>query len=218
MRVEQVKIYTLSELSQDAQEKAHQDYISSNHFEWNWMGENKDTLYEFAKIFPVKVKEFEYDNNYANVEWSFTESDEIENLKGLRLRTYIINNYWKYLYTPEYRKQLSCHGEKSHKHRKVKCSKLSNGKMFCAYYSSGINYTNSCVLTGYCLDDDILQPVYDFLKNPSESVTFFDLMSDCFEGWEKAVKAECENQLSFEYFKDIAEANDYEFKESGERY
>lgn len=214
MRVEQRKIYELSELSESAQEKAHENYLNDRNFEYGWTSENKDTLYAFENIFPVKITSWEYDSNSANVSFEMTCDDDISALSGIRLAKYIWNNYKRDLFKGKFIGALSTN-EKVY-HKRIRSSEpYTNGNRSNHYYSA-ITLESNCVLTGYCLDDDILQPIYDFLNKP-DSTDFETLIENCFEAWCKAVKNECQSQLSFEYFKDIAEANEYEFDEFGAR-
>lgn len=200
MRTEIVKIFTLDELSADLQEKAHEHYLGKGD-EYAWTDEIVDAMKAFEKLFPIKIKTYEFDAYTFNCNWHFTGLDgDIAGLSGQRLATYIWNNYRRDLFKGKY---YSTAGE------------YIDGK--CTYKSrrSRIILENSCVLTGVCYDDDILQPVYEFLNKPT-GLDFEGLIGECFDNFGKAVKAELRSQLSFEYFKDMALANEWEFTETGE--
>ncbi len=77
---------------------------------------------------------------------------------------------------------------------------------------------NSCVLTGYCADEDILKPIYDFLKSPDKDTTLYDLMDKCLDNFFKSCRDDMEYQCSEECFKESCVANDYEFYENGRIY
>ena len=86
-----------------------------------------------------------------------------------------------------------------------------NGKYTYKHRYSKIIKDTCCVLTGYYIDDDILEPIYDFLKKPSKHVTFADLMRDCLQFWVIACNKDYEACTSMEYFAELCEANGYEF-------
>lgn len=215
MRTETVKIYELNELSETAKETAHENYLT-NGFEWNHTDELESTLKAFESVFPVKIKHWEFDNNYAEVRFEMTCDSDVSDLTGLRLARYIYNNFYNELFKPKFIGSLKTNEYVQHKRIKSPINAYENGNRFNPYYSA-IQKDTSCVLTGMCFDDDILQPVYDFLKKPNGQ-DFYDLMDSCFDAWCKTAKDELQSELSFEYFEGIAEANEYEFLENGERY
>lgn len=193
MRKIEIKVFSINELSEDAQEKAYQKWIE--HFDYVWAGENKDTLDEFEKLFPVEVTNWSYDTCDYNIRFRMTCDDEIAELRGQRLATYIVNNYYNSLYKGKY------------------YSKNINGTF--KSRRSKIIKEASCVLTGYCMDEDILEPIYKFLKNPCEHTTFEDLMEDCLNSWGRACRNDCEHSSSFEYFIEEAMNNEWEYDENG---
>jgi hypothetical protein len=75
-----------------------------------------------------------------------------------------------------------------------------------------------CVLTGYCIDYDILKPLYDFIKTPNDSETLEDILYDCLQSWVYACQDDYETQRSFEYVSEFLDANNFEFTENGELY
>lgn len=214
MRTAEIKIFRITELSESAQEHAHFKYLS-NHFSYN--EEISDTLKAFAKIFPIKIKNWSYDSQSANVSWEFEHfvSEDVQELSGIRLSAFLWNNYGKDLFKLKYKGAL----KKNYpvKHKRIEHTDHKNGNHSIHYYSA-ISFSTDCVLTGMCFDYDILEPIYKFLKKPDSGVDFEYLMQDCISSWEVAAKNEAENETSLEYFKDIAEANDYEFTENGERF
>ena len=90
---------------------------------------------------------------------------------------------------------------------------MTNGNYFNAYYSA-IQLENCCVLTGVCYDDDILQPIYEFLDNP-KNIEFETLLNDCIYSLCHSVSSEIENQNTDEYITEQIECNGYEFDEDG---
>ena len=77
---------------------------------------------------------------------------------------------------------------------------------------------DNCPLTGFCADCDILQPIIDCLHYKRFFDNIEDLLNACLENFFKAWNEEKEYTQSFEYFKEMCIANNYEFFESGEQY
>lgn len=70
-----------------------------------------------------------------------------------------------------------------------------------------------CPWTGYCMDDDLLDAMREHCRSggsPHELPRVLQQTAD------RLWKAEVESQCSEEYFLDAAEANGYEFTQSGE--
>jgi len=220
MKTIEVKVYSINELNETAKQNAYENWLNKGN-DYFWEGENRDTLNKFADIFPVKIKNFEYGyHNFIN--WEFTESDEIAELSGIRLLKYLWNNYKTDIYKGRfYHSQKFGLTDHKLKHNRVKSREITNncpnkGKFSNSYYSA-IQLENSCPLTGYCVDDDTLQPVFDFMKKP-DSTTFEELMGNCLDNWLKACENDYEYSNSMEFFLDQAEANEYEFTEDGELF
>lgn len=184
-----VNICTFNELSDEAKEVALQWWQNCNQENgYAWDSENRDTFNKFCDLFNVSI------NRNGNVVLS--ENDDVRDLTGIRLMSYLWNNYARELYKPKtyYLKTI---GNKSRK--------------------SKIEKDNCCVLTGYCMDDDILQPVYNAMHKPYPG-TFEDLISECVQAYETAVENDHAYQDSLEYCAETCEANEYEFTEDGNRY
>ena len=187
--IKQYVTYTVDELSPDALDRAHIDHLNAGDF-YHWTEENRDTLKAFEEIFPVKIKDWEYgDHNF--ISWTLTAEPELEDLRGPRLAAWLYNNFKQYLYKPR-RFYLS------KKHR-----------------DSRIMLDNCCVLTGYCIDDDILEPVYKFIDRPDNHQGLYDIISDCLESWLTACRQDYEDDQSIEAFIANAEANEWTFTEDG---
>ena len=59
MREQTIKIYGIDELSEEAKEKAHEEYLTSGMFEYHWMDESIESIRAFTDLFGVKVKEYQ---------------------------------------------------------------------------------------------------------------------------------------------------------------
>jgi len=82
---------------------------------------------------------------------------------------------------------------------------------------SGDLLAGDCPFTGYYTDEDILDPLREFIARP-DSRTFQDLIDDCLASWASAFVRDWEDCYSDEGLREMAEANEYEFLESGEFY
>ena len=198
MRIKEIKVYPFDELSEDAQEKAHNEFLSEGSYFWG--DDNQKTLDAFCDVFPITAKDWEYGHrNYINGNMPTADIDTEKayyDFTDIRLLKYIVNNYWHYLYK---RKFIGC---------------LKSKEKFTPVYSH-CQWENCCVLTGYGIDDDILQPIYDFLKKPDKTSTFEDILQDCLESWIIACQRDYEYSCSREYFIEHIAANEYEFTEDG---
>ncbi len=194
------KIYKINELPLEAQEKAHKKYLGEG-FEYFCIEEASDSLKAFAGVFPIKVKNYELSpHSHSFVDFAMTCDDEIAELSGQRLATYIWNNYRRNIFKGKY-------------------YYMTNGRVggigFGAKFRrSKIQFESSCPLTGYCLDDDLLDPIIEFMRRP-RAINFQELIDECLDAWVKATVADMESQESFEYFIEHADSNGYEFKANG---
>lgn len=219
MRILETKVYTFEELSESAKQKAISEYLY-NGFEYHWMEENIETLNKFADLFDIKISVQSLDSNCCDVRYRLSQNNDILELKGIRLLKYLMNNFYNDLFKPEFRSMGKLRlTDKPIKHKRVKSSLITanctnKGKYSNSYYSA-ISKSNSCVLTGYCLDDTILQPIYNFLKEPCKNTSFEDLTHECISSFETSVKQDCEYQESEEAIIDTILANNYEFTEEG---
>jgi len=185
MRTIEQEVYSFDELSEGAKERAVTDY-------WNerpgyaWERENLDSLKKFYDVFSSLVKS-------GNRNWSdvcIIGDDNVMELSGIRAATYLWNNYKDDLYEGKY------------------------------YYKGGrsrhskIQLMHDCVLTGYYMDEEILEPIYEFLKKPDQR-TIEDIMQECVESWRIASEKDYEYQQTQAWFAETAEANDWEFTEDG---
>lgn len=193
MRTVTINIYKIDELSRSAQRKAYENWLQKAQYPWH--DDNVRTLHAFEKIFPIKIKGFEYRFEYGEgrnyIHFTFTEDENIENLSGIRLSKYIYNNCFDYITS-----------------KKIFYGKSKTRK-------SKILYVHDCPLTGYFMDEEILEPIYKFLKKP-EDITFYTLIRRCLNSWLDACRDDYEKYFSFRNFLDIASINEYEYTENGD--
>jgi len=201
MRQKTISVYSFNELSGEAKLNAMAKYMP----DYFWSSDNEKSLREFEKTFPIKIKNYEY--GYRKyISFDFTESEEVESLTGFRLSKYIWNNYGSVLFKGKYYGKLVYDVPKS--------KEYPIGARHLKRYSRVLKET-SCVLTGYHIDDYLLNPIYEFLKKPADNVNFLDLMESCLNSWLDACERDFEWRQSEEYFAEHCEANNYEFDERG---
>ena len=204
MKTKTINIYEFKELSDQAKEnviawyRSHLDEIDYN------FNEIIDTLEKFCGLFDIKLKNFTL-GNYTDIICNYN-CDDIE-VKGLRLRTWLINNFYSDLYKP-----------------KFLC--ITNGHYGAIGIGSKTKYSkvfidNNCVLTGCCYDYDILDPIYNFIEKfdikKDRYTTLEDLLSDCVRNYENIIEKHVEYIESDEYITENILVNEYTFNESGER-
>jgi hypothetical protein len=210
MRTISKNVYPFDELSPEAKEKAI-NYMRQLEYEDPWfIDEVNQTFEKFAELFGIKWNNIDYEEPYRN-DYDLTFSDDILNLTGVRLSKYIWNNYKKQLFKKKY---YPVKANYPLFHRRVKSITYNNGNTFNGYYSA-VQLEHSCVLTGITYDEDILQPIYEFLNNPKENVNIETLMNDCIYSLCGAVQDEINYRLSDESLTETIQANEYEFSEEG---
>jgi hypothetical protein len=192
MRTETISIYQFSELTEKAQRKALDEFEA---FMAHIYDEAEKTVNQFCSDFCVKTGSRSWLDYRCN-----KFDDPINELTGVRLRTWLINNYGR-LFT-----ERKCFGE--YKKRGEKWNYARRSKV--------IFQPTCCPLTGVIYDEVILQPLRDFIKKPGNS-NLDDLFYDCFETLRNSIDSEIEYRNSDEAKIEDIEANGYEFYENGKR-
>jgi hypothetical protein len=198
MREITLKVYPYNELSESAKEKAFERWLNDPDI---YVEDLKETLESFKNIFPIKIKDWEFDANTGYIDFDMTCEDDTEELTGVRLATYLYNNFWNDITAKKYYWTAFKQGKQS----KSRHSKISIVKP----------QTGACPLTGTCYDDIILGPIFEFIKNPDADKNFYDVIRECLDKWIDAGVAECEHQTSKEFFEDETESNEWEYYENG---
>jgi hypothetical protein len=211
-RTIRTKIYKFNELSNEAKQTAIERYLQDENFDW--ISDNAgNTLNDFCRIFDINLREFDFLENYRS-RYTFNLEDNILELSGQRLATYIWNNYKTRIFKGKYYGKLV---DTFKDGTKIPVSKLHPvGLRHVTRYSKVI-IEHSCVLTGWCYDEYILQPIYDFLDKPTDT-NFKDLLENCLteicNSVENEIKANSQEDAISENF----EANNYEFTADGRRF
>jgi len=218
MRTIRTKIYKFDELTEDAKSNAIRHY-QNNILSFDFIySDAEKTVDAFCNAFNVKSGSRSWlDCNTSNID------DDILNLNGLRLRKYILNNFGDTLFKRKYLKHGELAATKKSYHRMKKQIEITNncpnkGKVSVSYYSNIQKESKNCNLTGMCYDDDMLQPIYDFLEKRNFSnctITFYHLINDCFDELRKTVENEIDYRNTDDAIIEEIKANDYEFTENG---
>lgn len=198
MRTIEQTVYSVEELSGKARERAYSNWLQG--FEYFWSEENKESLEEFQKYFPVNVTNWEY--GYRNyIDFSLTsKAEEYDNLSFKRLYGVVNTLYQSSLKGKYYSKGQWVNGKYTYKHR----------------YSKAVKQHCNCNLTGYWIDDSLLEPIRKWLANPCKTDTFTDIMADALNEWVNDCEKDFEYAQSEEAFESDCEANNWEFYENGE--
>jgi hypothetical protein len=150
------------------------------------------TVYSFDEL-PEEIQQNliqKYRENNTNDFWkseriaSFRAAEEIykdlhnieENISGARLFAWLQNNVvYNHIHNNWISKHVDGKIKNCHYSHKYDCVKKKLSKVFFT------NNFDNCPLTGVCYDYDFLQPVYDFLKNPSSNIDNTDLEIPSYE-------------------------------------
>ena len=81
MREQTIKIYGIDELSEEAKEKAHEEYLTNGMFEYHWLEENIESIRSFSDLFGVKVKEYQIGTSCQS--FVVTDADQ-DSFRGVR--------------------------------------------------------------------------------------------------------------------------------------
>lgn len=209
MRTIKTKVYKFHELSEAAKDVAVSNYMNSGYDYQEYYNEIIDSVKAMIVLFNLKTGRQWSDLKYSHIE------DNVLELKGIRLYKYLINNYYRDLFKPKYIKSID---------REIKCRQFIckvnqdyRGEKYTMLYSK-LKKDNCCVLTGICYDDDILKPVYDFLKRPDKSETFKDIINSISSAISRTFNQVEEWVNSDEFIIDTITANDYEFTKDGKQF
>lgn len=214
MKTIRTKVYQFNELTEQAKENAISQYRNMEHYNQHYYDEIIESVKAVCELFNLKTG-----RQWSDIKTSHID-DNICELKGIRLYKYIVNNYWYSLYKRKFlgsigdNKVIKHRMSKTHFYDMCKGARVNSSN----FIYSNVQFDNCCTLTGVCYDNDILQPVYDFLKRPNLSTTFEDLMQKIESAISKTFDNTEEWLNSDEFIKDEIEANEYEFTKDGKRF
>lgn len=208
-RTIRTRVYKFNELSEQAKKVAIENYRSQDGNNSHYFDEITDSVKAVGELFDLK-----FGRSYSDVRTGHI-ADDLLNLSGIRLYKYLMNNYYSFLFTPKYIKLF--HSVKNWKPFICRVKKSHKGDSYTQVYSKNF-VNNDCPLTGVCYDNDILQPVYDFLKKPDKSTTYDDLLEEIESAIESTYRSTEKWLNSDEFIKDEIQANDYEFTKDGKLF
>lgn len=204
MRQEVINIYTFEELSPEAQARAIQDRREVNQMEpFFWSDEALKAIESGVDAFGCSLGGYSIQWDNANLsDVPFSTPENTEELTGLRLHRWIINNAYSAL---RERKPYGTYyfPEGSKKGRYPRRSKII--------------YTDTCCpFTGVCYDESFLYPIREFMKNPTPGTTLADLMHDAINAVLRDVESEIEYRDTDKAIREELISNGYEYLETGE--
>lgn len=204
MRTIRTKIYQFDELNNEAQENAIDNYRNKNYNDDFYYDEIKESIKAFCDEFNLKTGRTYSDLRTDSI------SNDVLNLTGVRLYKYLLNNYSSLFF--EAKTYYFVRNENGTK--RFNCIGANGGT-----YKSKCQINNSsCPLTGVCYDEDILQPLKDFIKKPNSNTTFEDLFNDVENAISKCFNDTEDFLNSDDYIKDTITANEYEFTKDGNQF
>ena len=215
------EIYKFDELDEDIRERLVSRCAECHADDWEY--EYRDTLKELEKLFGVKCEDWSVDG------WSHTYILR-EASYDYRL-DYAENNAdhdedWGYLALKGNRAMGKCWTEWG--------DEVTKGKYICACWCKGKMHPNavggdrtkgyhskalfvplhdgSCPLTGFCADNDALDPLWDMMegKHVKDGMTIAEMIDECFESFFTAWEKDIHYHQSEEYFRENEMAEWYD--------
>jgi hypothetical protein len=215
MKTIELKIYSFNELSEESKRKALDNYQPCTDYIWHEAYESVKAFNELFYIDEGFKSWLEYRTNF---------NDNVMELKGLRLRKWIINHFGYGLWKGKFYNSIGDNRVINHPCIKTNYYDMSKGAIVSSsnFYYSRIQLHNSYVLTGVYYDNVLLNPIYNFIayKDPKnmQYVTLEDLLDDCYQGLRKSIESEIDYLNSDEAKIESIECNEYEYTEGGERW
>ena len=202
-----IEIYKFNELSQEAKENAISNYADTDAYTSDY----KAVLEDFCERFNVNVYKWEV-GAYEPISYCTSINGvEDQELRGLRLRTWIINNIWNDLYEGRYYSTPFKQVPKSPEHP---------AGLSYQFRHSRIIMEERC-LTGFCAGYTILGAIREFLdegwiKYPHK--TWEDIVNECVNDFFLSWRGDLEYAVSEDGFEEFCEGNEYEFTADGRMY
>lgn len=210
-----ITLFEYSELSEEAKKHAYQQWYDKHIVDKpHWAEENKNSMEAFAEAIGIEVTDWSYGGHGEGVSWrtGWEYEDEILALTGIRLLKWIHNNLGSVLYKGKYYSLWSKIDQNPYY---TEGGHAPWGKLK-SKHSKVIFETRQCNLTGYCMDESLLDPFYDFIKNPCQNKDLKDLIEESFHNWVRDCNADSEYKTSREYFEEN-EAGEHDYEEDGTR-
>lgn len=200
MKEVKVKLYEFSELSEDAKHAVcERDRENSNGLGYDTQqihGEERmDSLKAFCECFGI-VFRIDYDHQYRFISWRFQDySIDDENISGKYLWRFLD----KYYYQIHTRKQYWAPFKYDENGKLISPTPRRKSRIFWV--------ERNCPFTGVCYDEDILDEIWKWLKNPDWNISLHDLFENCFHYFLKSWEDEDDYDISDEGLSESIEAN-----------
>lgn len=194
MREVKCKLYKFEELSEEAQKKVidrERDDIQRLHID-AWESEYRDSLKEFCELFGIDVRHWEVDSCSYDYRFRFKNDvyeRDAEDVTGKYLARFM-RDIHKYVFKGKYLSSKGHLGEDG----KWVYGKSKNSKILLVDYD--------CPLTGYCGDNFILHPVWEWFKKPDYNKSLYDLVDDCLDSFFKEWRDDMESGGTDEYVRE----------------
>lgn len=204
MREHKINLYSFAELSEEAREKAHADFLGLG-LPVSWGTEYRATLQAFEDLFHTRVHSWYVDQcgySFQFVqEWQWDDGTDIFD-DPRRFARWAWNNLAEKIKYPKIYGRL--------------IPDPATGKTLYKRHESKISYTlDGLNLTDFCADVDITAPIADCLHYKRKFCCAADLLSACLDSFFTAWQKEYEYEETREYFEDMCAGNDWEFLEDG---
>lgn len=195
-------IYKFDELSNKVKSKVLDRFRNNVDVTYIYeeVGDTRDTFMDMVKRFEPK-----------------------EDMKGLRLRTYVMNNLYGQLFKPKYY-SVAFDRNKPIYHNRIKSKYSKHFQHYWFSYYSGCQVEYSCPLTGVTWDFDVLQPIMDLIdykpenRNRLDTLNWEILILDCLASLADAEFNEIDYRQSDEVLIEFINDLNYEFYENGDVY
>lgn len=193
-----INIYTFDELSDDAKQaaiKSAREKGQHDDMEY-WIPEAAEVITEAAKAFNFRLVDYSIGTEVSR-SWVKLAGNSImqnEELTGMRLRTWLMNNlYWIF------------YEKKAQRDIKFECKRRSN-----------IIYVETdCPFTGICYDYSFLKVFREFIAKPTDQ-TLEELFEEGVHNLAVALEEEEQYHLQDSSISEYLISNQYEFTEEGE--
>lgn len=213
MKELKAKLYLFSELSEDAQQKV----IDRERYDWQemhndaWARDYEDSLKAFCDLVGIECRNWEVDSYNYDYRFSFKHDIfdswgygmDAKNVTGKYLARFMRDICFD-VYKGKYFGTLIPH---------AKDAEHPNGTEHIKRYSKVLFDSYDCPFTGFCGDNFILHPIYEWFEHPDYNKSLHDLVDECLDSFFKSWRDDIESGGSDEYVREEILAN-----EQGEMY
>jgi len=200
MRTKTLNIYTFDELSGEQKRQAIDNYLTSEHQYFD-SSDYQDSMQAFADVMQISINDYEISTtSHSYISWSPMHDGNLSyDLSGLRLRTYLINNFMPSFEKPKY---YSTNG------------RYVSGQYIYSHRHSNCQVETSCPLTGFYSDNELILPILKFIDNPDNSL-LSNIIDLCLSSFVSSWVSDMEYRGSYDYISEHFIANGYEFYADG---